>query len=206
MMTANMVEALEEGAFHDTRWVNELLHRFAEYYFDALSAYEKDPASAPAVWRRAFDSAQQPEVNALQNLILGVNAHINYDLVLTLVDMLEPEWRHLSVDKLEKRYADHCRVNDIIGGTIDAVQDQVIERAQPVMRFVDIALGPIDEWMTSRLIAHWREEVWNNALVLLQRDAGFERERGRIKVEAAALKRAQAILLEDGSGGMLTLV
>ncbi len=37
-------------------------------------------------------------------------------------------------------YTDHCHVNDVIGGTIDAVQDQVIEPAMPVM---DISIDQV---------------------------------------------------------------
>ena len=32
-------------------------------------------------------AASQTETLVLQNLLLGINAHINYDLVLTLVEM-----------------------------------------------------------------------------------------------------------------------
>ena len=130
--------------------------------------------------------------------------------MLTLVDMLEPEWTELSDDGLMQRYADryadHCQVNDIIGQTIDTVQDQIIEQVEPAMNIVDVALGPIDEWVTSRLIAHWREEVWQNALRLIEKPDPGERERRRQQIEATALGRGEAILFKEGSGGMLSLI
>src|SRR4030065_45099 len=81
MMTRNMLSAISQHEFNDAAWVDQLLHRFAEYYFVALEAYEQDPAAAPSVWRLAHNTTQDPSALALQNLLLGVNAHINYDLV-----------------------------------------------------------------------------------------------------------------------------
>ncbi len=72
-----------------------LLHRFADYYFDALDAYDADPARTPAVWRVAHEATRAPRTSAVQHLLLGLNAPINYGLVRTLVDVLEPEWARL---------------------------------------------------------------------------------------------------------------
>ena len=141
-----------------------------------------------------FDTATQRDVLVLQNLLLGINAHINYDLVLALVDMLEPEWEALTPERRQLRYEDHHHVNDIIGRTVDSVQDQVVDPALPAMGLVDALLGPVDEWIASRTIAHWREAVWNAAVRML--DSGDEEARAmlRAEVEAEALRRAQAIL------------
>ena len=98
LMTGNTLRAIEQGQFHDPRWVSQLLHHFADYYFLALDAYECNATETPAVWRMAHDAALAPDTQVLQDLLLGINAHINYDLVLTLVDMLEPEWAELSLN------------------------------------------------------------------------------------------------------------
>jgi hypothetical protein len=79
------------------------------------------------VWQRAFDAAQVNDTHTLQNLILWVNAHINYDLVFALSDLLFPEWLGISVEQIRSRSRYHCHVNQIIFATIGRVQDQVIE-------------------------------------------------------------------------------
>lgn len=193
MMTSNVLAAIQQQEFDDPVWVNRLLYHFADYYFAALEAYEHDPASAPAVWQRAHDVTRNSETAALQKLLLGVNAHINYDLVFTLVDLLRPEWRNLSEPQRAARYADHCHVNDVIGRTIDAVQDQVLEPAIPVMDYIDKLLGPIDEMLISRLITQWRETVWLNAMSLLSTDDAQEQTQLIRKVEEQALKTAEFI-------------
>ena len=194
LMTSSMFVAIDAGEFHDPVWVTCLLHHFAEYYFVALEDYEHGSAGTPAVWRLTFDTVRQRDVLVLQNLLLGINAHINYDLVLALVDLLESDWESLTPEHRQMRYEDHHHVNEIIGRTVDSVQDQVVERALPIMEFVDDLLGPVDEWIASRTIGHWREAVWNAAVQMLESSDEEEREMLRGEVEAEALRRAQTIL------------
>ena len=194
LMTSSMVVAIDAGEFHDASWVAALLQHFAEYYFVALDDYEHKSSGIPAAWQFAFDTATQGDVMILQNLLLGINAHINYDLVLALVDMLEPEWEALTPERRQLRYEDHHHVNDIIGRTVDSVQDQVVDPALPIMRLVDQMVGPVDEWIASRTIAHWREAVWNAAIRMLESSDDEERQMLRREVESEALRRAQTIL------------
>lgn len=193
MMTSNMLSALEQDEFQDPAWVDHLLNHFADYYFVALAAYEQDPSSAPLVWQLAHNATRNPHITPLQNLLLGVNAHINYDLVLTLVDLLRPEWQNLSETRRLGRYADYCYVNQIIARTIDAVQDQVLEPAMAIMDLVDRLLGPLDEMLISSLINHWRETVWHNALRLLEAQSDDERQAVLEQVEQNALRLGHLI-------------
>lgn len=194
MMTENMLTAIEAGEFHDPGWVDSLLDHFADYYFIALDAYEQDPSGTPAVWRITFDSTCQPDALVLQNLLLGVNAHINYDLIYALEDMLSPDWQYLNPQQRQERYDDHCHVNAMIRDTIDSVQDTIIEADLPVMALVDTLLGQTDEWIVGRLITRWRDEVWEQAQSLLA--AANEQDRLRLNhdIEQEALQRAKIIL------------
>jgi len=194
LMTSNMLDAIEAGRFQDAVWVSSLLHRFADYYFDALACYEQRRPDAPVVWQLAFDVTRDEDVTTLQHLLLGVNAHINFDLVFTLVDQLAPEWAELTDERRAQRHADHTLVNRIIGETVDAVQDQVIDRHSPWYDFVDKLLGPVDEWLTSRLISRWREEVWENAVCYLEAATPAERAALRQRIEQQALRLGSDML------------
>lgn len=194
LMTRNILTAIEQHEFNDPAWVDRLLQRFANYYFAALEAYDKNPTAAPAVWEFAHNATRAPNVLALQKLLAGVNAHINYDLVLSLVDLLDPEWDSLSVGERASRHDDHCHVNDVIGRTIDAVQDQVIEPVMPAMALLDTVLGPFDEMLVSHLITHWRESVWENATRLLETRDPNERARLVGEIEKTALGIANRIV------------
>lgn len=200
MMTANMLAAIARREFADPAWVEQLLHRFADYYFVALEAHEQAPATAPVVWQLAFAATRQPQTTALQLLLLGVNAHINYDLVLTLEDLLQPDWAGLSPDQREARYADHSQVNAIIGQTIDAVQDQILEPAMPGLDWLDQVLGPVDELVISRVITHWREGVWRHAGRLLEAASPGQRAELVSAVEHDAVRLGEFILLRPAGG------
>ena len=195
MMTENMQAAVALGEFADCAWVDRLLRHFAGYYFVALDAYVRDRASAPAVWRLAHDAALEGHEPALQQLLLGVNADINYDLVLTLADMLGPEWEKLTEEQRQTRYVDYCHVNAIIGETIDAVQDQVLEPAMPSMALVDRLFGDLDERLISRIITDWRESVWDHAAHLLDTHDPAMRVALIQRVEEEALQRGHLIEL-----------
>lgn len=205
MMTRNMLLAVRAGEFEDGAWVDALLHRFADYYFAALDACNRQ-AAVPAVWRAAFDADARPQTHVLQNLLLGVNAHICYDLVFALVDTLTPTWHMLDDDQRAARYRDHCRVNDIIYRTIDSVQDEIVERYDGGMALVDIVFARLDEWALHRLIAGWREEVWHDALRLLACISADENGALCAAVEERSLRRAQAVTGQRGLSGLLDLL
>ena len=195
-MTQNMLVGLNENAFADAAWVSELLHHFADYYFVALDAYETGSPDIPAVWQQAHDTANQTQPHVLQNLFLGVNAHINYDLVLTLVDLLQDEWMQMTPKQRESRYHDYCVINDVIACTIDAVQDDVVERWSPMMDVVDKMLGRLDERLVTQLITNWRQHVWQQAVSMME--APQEQENLRRQIERETRQRADAVLFRDG--------
>jgi hypothetical protein len=194
MMTRNILEALEEGRFQDAGWVDRLLSHFAGYYFKSLETYDNPDLQTSAVWQYAHTVALDGDAMAIQNLILGVNAHINYDLVLATADILDPEWSRLDEASRQNRYEDYCLVNDIIGETIDNVQDLVLERYDPRLDILDKLLGPIDELLTSHLIKYWRSEVWENALRMIELTSMDEREKLRLQIETASIQRADFIM------------
>lgn len=197
MMTRNMQIAIANVEFKDPTWVDYLLTRFADYYFAALDAYGRDHTAAPRVWQIAHDAAHQPGVWALQKLLLGVNAHINYDLVLTLVEVLRVEWQNLTDAQRNQRHADYSYVNQIIARTIDAVQDQILEPAMPVLALLDALLGRMDEKLVSRVLTAWRDQVWREAVQILEAADAAEQARIIQQVEARALREARLIALTE---------
>jgi len=193
LMTSNTLAAIRQREFRDAVWVDGLLHRFADYYFGALEAYERDPAAAPPIWQMTFGAAGDRRVLPVQHLLLGVNAHINYDLVLALADRLRAEWSGLSAEQRAGRYADHCHVNAVIARTIDSVQDRILDPAMPAMKLIDVLLGRLDERMVSAVISRWRETVWRNAQDLLAAPTGDEQQEVLRGVEAEALRLGHLI-------------
>ncbi|MGJ3239158.1 MAG: DUF5995 family protein [Anaerolineae bacterium] len=203
MMTANMLEAVRDEQFIDNVWVTRLIHDFAEYYFVALTQY--DAQEIPPVWHDAFERACSRRAHVLQNLLLGVNAHICYDLIFAMVDMLEDEWQDLSAEQRDARYRDYCHVNEIIAQTLDAVQDEVVETRSTIMAVVDDAFGRLDEWAIHQLIKRWREQVWGQALVYLSASPTDRPALQRAYAEKAN-QRARVICGQDSVRGLIDLL
>lgn len=194
LMTKNMLQAIDEGRFIDKIWVHQLLHLFADYYFRALDQYDHGSEDMPPVWRFVHDNTCQCSLHVLQDLLLGINAHINYDLVFTLADMLGPEWESLTPGQRQNRYQDHRTVNDVIGETIDVVQDSIIEPRAPWLDIVDRLFGRVDELLLSRLISAWREEVWKEAVRLVETSDRRRKMEIQREIEAKVMERAQKLV------------
>lgn len=191
MMTRNVLAALAADEFHDPAWVSHLLSHFAGYYFSALDAYEAGEASTPPVWDCAYRAAARHGAPAVQQLLLGVNAHINYDLVFATADLLVDEWEAMPAEDRAKRQADYNHVNEVIGRTINQVQAEILNRREPVLEIVDVMLGPLDEWLVLLEVSHWRDAVWAQALHHVSLRDPVARELHRDAVEATALEWAR---------------
>jgi len=197
MMTENMLLAIDRNEFEDPIWVDQLLHNFTEYYFTALQAYEGNPISALKVCQIAHNYGRNSTTWAPQKLLLGVNAHINYDLIMTLADLLSPEWQAIPENQRGVRHLDYLYVNEIIGDTIDAVQDEIIEPDMPLMKLVDRLFLRGDEILISHLLVGWRDNVWHHTMLLLKANSILEQNRLVNEAERNALKHASAILMTD---------
>lgn len=194
LMTGNMLRAVDNRDFHDPAWVGQLLQHFADYYFVALDGYERGDDATPEVWRLAHDATRQPGTQTVQLLLLGINAHINYDLVLALTDMLEPDWAALTPEQRQQRYEDHARVNAVIAATVDSVQDQVLSPQARWLGWMDAVLGPVDERLAARIIRNWREEVWQQAQHMLATQDVEERADLRRLLSVRSVALGEAIL------------
>ena len=221
VMTRRVHERVRTGAFHDGPWVTRLLDRFADYYFDAVDAHgrgndatftvttvttvtattegleatvaEVPARGCPEVWRGALDACSDPDCHPLQALMLGINAHINHDLALALVDVLD-DWDTLDGEHRLLRQEDHELVNTIIDETTDEVQREVVAQWSPLASALDLLLGPLDEWAFGTLAQSWRSQVWVDAMDLV-RLAPEERSTAAERIGERASGVATVILL-----------
>jgi hypothetical protein len=112
--------AIEHGSFEDTRWVAAWDAAFADLFF---VAHDADLAGKPPPrpWRLAF--APSERLNTLQHLLLGMNAHINFDLpqallaVITDDDFTDPVL-------IDRRRRDHERIDQILASRVSAEDSQ----------------------------------------------------------------------------------
>ena len=86
--TVAVGERVEQGRFEDPGWVDRWDVAFADLYVSALEAAVTGGEVARP-WRLAF--AAPRDLPPLRRLLLGINAHINYDLPQSLIAVIGPE-------------------------------------------------------------------------------------------------------------------
>jgi len=162
-MTAAVGRRIERGAFADPDWVREYLVAFANRYRVAVRDFESGDVGALAdPWYLAFEAAEPGDSLVLQDAMLGVNAHINYDLALALDDV------GIGTDRASK-YADHCAIIDVIAGLVDEAQDALADRDADGLATLDSSLGRLDEWLTVATIDECRDSAWRTAVAMESR-------------------------------------
>lgn len=160
-MTANVRTGIESGAFDDADWVREYLVAFADRYRTALRDFERGSfASVPLPWRIGFNASLSEYTLLVQDALLGISAHINYDLPYALRDV------SIDPDRPAKR-RDHDRINEVLRQLVDVVQRALAEVYDAAgYTHVDTALGPFDEEFTLVGLTEARRLAWQNAVRL----------------------------------------
>jgi hypothetical protein len=185
VITGAIQRQIQAGWFSDNQWVDQYAIRFANLYREALLAYESGNLGAvPKAWRLSFDTSLHNRGLLIQDLVLGINAHINHDLALALVDVgIDPD--------RGQRYHDHTRVNEILQAATDRLQDQVCDLYAPILRLLDLAGGRLDEELASFSVGKARESAWLTAVALANTANASERDalRSALNDRAAVLAR-----------------
>ena len=193
-MTEAVVDDVDRGRFEDGPWVERLLDRFADYYFVTVDAPpDGSDVYVPEPWLLAHAAAMSGDGQPLQLLLAGVNAHINYDLVLTLVDLLDDEWLDADSELRLVRRRDYDLINVVIAETADLVQDEVVERRTPWLDVLDRGFGRFDERLAVRLLSRWRTQVWRHAVEVVEDPTGRDHRVWTIEQQCA--RRARWLLL-----------
>ncbi|TPV95755.1 MAG: hypothetical protein B7733_08260 [Myxococcales bacterium FL481] len=157
LTTRRIAESVDAGYFEDSAWVAEYQTRFANYYRRALQHYERGQRRrVPRAWLAAFDSALSGQTLILQDALLGMNAHINFDLAYAVRDV------QLGPDRA-RAYRDHTRINDVLLRIMDEVQTALGQLYGPGMRELDVAFGHLDERVFGGSIIVARQIAWQHA-------------------------------------------
>jgi len=205
--TQAVAAALRAGAFEDTDWVDRWDVAFARLYLDALDAGRRgDPVPGP--WAVAFGAAAaQPELPAVRHVLLGMNAHINYDLPQALLAVIsDAEFDDPAVRA--RRETDHRRIDEVLAVRVGA-EDAERRRLGPAPSWQDRVLRPVNRMATRRFLRESRAKVWANSLELSKaRKDGPEAYGSRLaRLEqlcarrVADLVRPGPVLLRLAAGG-----
>lgn len=187
--TKAVATEIAAGGFLDRDWVERWDIVFADLYLDALDADHRG-IGPPGPWAAAFAAAdQRTDLLPLHHVLLGMNAHINYDLPQSLLTMIEDagfDDRAL----LDRRAADHRHIDEVLVRRVDG---EAREAADGMTR-LDRLMAPANRFATKRFLKEARAKVWANTTVLARaRRAGGTAYRTRL----AELERSVTARIEQ---------
>ena len=163
--TEKLFEATKQpGTFLNPEWIEAIDCHFAQRYFSAEDCWLGD-GICPWPWRIAFQSARQKRTFVFQDMLLGMNAHINYDLPYSL-DATIPE--DVTPEELATYRRDNEQLNRTLVSIVNVIQEEVAGDYDPTLDVVDLLLGEGDEGGGSRMIRIWRARSWAHFLLLRQ--------------------------------------
>jgi uncharacterized protein DUF5995 len=152
---------LRRGGFADAEWVERWDVAFADLYLDALKdALAGRRPTRP--WDIAFSAPAK--LPPLRHVLLGMNAHINYDLPQALLAVITDE-EFDDAALLARRRSDHQAIDRVLASRVAAEDDQLTAVSGPGTR-LDRLLQPLNRLATQRFLREAREKVWANAVIL----------------------------------------
>jgi len=153
-------KAVDDGLFEDSEWVEQWDVAFAELYLAALDAHLRG-AVPPRPWRLAFDAPA--DLPALRLVLLGINAHVNYDLPQALLAVIDDD-DFADTGLMKRRRRDHERIDGVLAGRVAAEDDELAARAARARR--DRVLQPLNRLASKRFLRESRTKVWHNTVEL----------------------------------------
>jgi hypothetical protein len=116
MVTQQVDSNPPPGGWKDSAWLTRLDVIFAEFYFTAISNWLINPANVPSSWKALFEARFGPGIERIQFALAGMNAHINHDLALAL---LQTDAELILIpDKTSPEHDDFERVNGLLEATL----------------------------------------------------------------------------------------
>jgi len=154
------------GGFVDPRWTERWDLAFAELYLEALERWNDD-GTAPGPWQVAFGLAgSQPRVPPIRHLLLGMNAHINFDLPQALLAVISDR-EFDDPQMIDRRATDHAHIDAILASRVPAEDRLLRASEQPGDRtLIDRLMTPFNRRATTRFLKESRAKVWRNARAL----------------------------------------
>lgn len=175
---------LAAGGFLDADWVERWDVVFADLYLRAVDAWDRGESPAEP-WRVAFGAGRDGQLPPLRHVLLGMNAHINYDLPLALLDVID-DAGFADPALVARRHRDHVHIDAVLVRRVRAED----EAASTASRRPDRLLGRIKRLLerraTQRFLREARAKVWaNTRLMAAARAAGDLEELERLRDELA---------------------
>jgi hypothetical protein len=150
-VTIKVREGIAAGQFEDGPRMERLDVTFANRYLNALDQYVRSEKPTPC-WMLAFRAADRWPPIILQHLLLGMNAHINFDLGIAAAQTCPG-------DELPSLRRDFDQINVILGSLVGQVQAE-IGQVSPWINLLDHIGGRTERAIIEFSMQKARDAAW----------------------------------------------
>lgn len=160
-VTEAVRDELRDGRFEEPAFLSRLTVLFANLYLDAYEDAAGERREVPHAWAPLFDQRHRPGVTGVQFALAGMNAHINYDLGIAVVDTC----RELGVEPESgtPHHADYLTMNAVLARVAEQVKEDLVTG---LIGIADAALGRLDDVVSMWSVARARDAAWTHAETL----------------------------------------
>ena len=160
-VTEAVDEHVRPGTFADARFTRWLDVVFANLYFRALRAHVLGPKRPPRAWAALFAARSREGIAPIQFALAGMNAHINRDLPLALVETCRA--RDVVPAHGSPQHADFRAIDPLLAETEARVRRDF---STGLVGWADEALGELDSVVAMWKVSRARGAAWENAETL----------------------------------------
>ncbi|MEP7107818.1 MAG: DUF5995 family protein [Ferruginibacter sp.] len=181
-VTVTVKEGIAQSSYLNSDRMEMLDVMFANRYLEAYTQFQQRQQCAES-WRTCFETTKEYWPTVFQNLLLGINAHINLDLGIAAVRTCPGEGIHALKDDFDK-------INIVLAGLVADVEKS-LTIIWPKLKFLLLYFGKTDSFFIDFSMKKARDGAWKFATELAvldpQQQEAAIKERDRKVTEIALL-------------------
>jgi hypothetical protein len=156
-------ESVEEGLFRHPELIDGLDVAFMNRYLQAIRLHQSSGEASPP-WETAFRAGMSDRPTVLQHLLLGMNAHINYDLGIAISEVV-------SKKDLPLLKADFESMNEVLFSLLHHVERD-LAKVWPLLGWFQRLFGRLEDRIIEFGMKEARALAWRTAEELVALDDG----------------------------------
>jgi hypothetical protein len=156
-VTLEVQRGIERGFFDDGPRMERFDTVFANRYLAALDAWQSGGTPTRS-WKVAFTAMEQSQEIILQDLLVGMNAHINLDLGIAAAQICPG-------DEIQGLQGDFDKINQVLAALISGVET-VIGRFSPLFGLLEKIGGKDAAEVLNFSLDAARQDAWAHAVIL----------------------------------------
>ncbi|MEO6911071.1 MAG: DUF5995 family protein [Edaphobacter sp.] len=146
------------GGWKDANWLFRLDVVFAGFYFRAIAGYLDGSANTASSWNALMEARYKAGIDRIQFALAGMNAHINHDLSLALLET--DSEMNLVPGHDSPQHVDYEAVNELLNNVMPAALEML---AAGILGMAAQDTGKIGKVLAFWNICRARDLAWDFA-------------------------------------------